>query len=72
MFRTSRIGYSPASVASTNPGYVPFADLEMKANDLSLSTVYHETVGVIPVPGDEPGKWRPISLSGVRRKAQSL
>src|SRR5262245_57418523 len=51
---------------------VPFGELEACANDLSLHKAYHESVAIKLLPGNPPGAWRPISLSGTRRKAQQL
>ena len=57
--------------AANKRKFLPFAALEKLAKDLFLSEVYHEVVAVRPL-GGKPGSFRPIALTGMRRKAQQF
>lgn len=50
---------------------LPFAALESWAQNLSVGHIYQETLIIRPKV-TEPGRWRPICTSGIRRRAQQL
>lgn len=51
--------------------HLSFGDLESRAKQLSMYDTYNEVVTIKPEakPG-KPGEWRPLALTGPRRKAQ--
>jgi len=50
-----------------------YAQLEKRANDLSLGKIFHETLTIFPdTKRGKPGEWRPLSRPGQYRRAQQL
>lgn len=59
--------------AETNKTLLSYAQLEKRANDLSLDQVFHETLTIFPGPKcGKPGEWRPLGRPGQYRRAQQL
>lgn len=50
---------------------ISFETLVKLAEELTLDTAFHEPLVIKPHPS-KPGSWRPLGMSGTRRKAQQL
>ncbi|QFI67972.1 hypothetical protein [Sinorhizobium alkalisoli] len=64
-----------ATVRATqdNKIHLSYAQLEKRANNLSLHQVFHETLTIFPDPKcGKPGEWRPLGRPGQYRRAQQL
>lgn len=64
-----------ATVRATqdNKAHLSYAQLEKRANELSLDKSFHETLTIFPDPKcGKPGEWRPLGRPGQYRRAQQL